>query len=498
MKIKNGAAWLAVIIFGLGLLIRVYDITDEPVEVQQARQLRSAIIARSFYLQNNPFAQGAKVDYAIDLAADTGLIEPSILEFLSAATYRLTGGERPWVGRIFSITFWMLGAAALYLLAKDLSSPAGAVASLSFYLLLPFGITFSRVLLPDPMMVAATTGAIWALYNWEKHRTIKWAVVAGLLTGFAIFSKSIAAIILIFPFALFILSVETLKSALNNKQIWTILLLAVIPTGAYYFYGIVIDGRLAEQFQGRFFSDLLIDPGFYVRWLNKIEFKFSLLSVVFSAIGISLLAERKTKMLLLGWWMGYFFVGFFFPYHIWTHIYYHLPLVPIISISLAPAVSELMKAVKQKDNHLFSYGLILLTFFTVAGYNLWTVRVEMAAEDHRVVRQHWQNIAGLFDDYPQEKVIALTGDYGLSLSFYGEMRTTNWLRGGDLVYRNLDDGREYSFEDLWQRTEGHRFFLVTAGNEFERQSELKEHLNSNYTVYAEGNGYIVYDIKPSK
>ena len=493
MKINNGAKWLALIIFIMGLGIRLYDITDEPVEVQQARQLRAAIITRSIYLQNHPFAKDSEVEYAIDLAADTGLIEPSILEFITANAYRVFGGERPWMGRLVSITFWMLGGLALYFLARDLSSESGAVASISFYFLLPFGITFSRVIMPDPMMVAFTTIAIWAIYNWEKHRTQKWAAAAGLAAGYAIFSKSIAAILLIFPFALFILEAEPFKAAIKNKQLWTILMLAALPTGAYYFYGIVIDGRLAEQFQGRFFSDLLIDPGFYVRWLNKIEYKFTLISVVFSAIGVALLEERKHKMLLAGWWLGYFFIGFFFPYHIWTHIYYHLPLVPIVALSLAPVTAQLIGAVRKKENLLFNYTLILIIFAAVAGYNLWTARVEMAAEDHRVVRSYWEGIAAEFKDYPDEKIIALTGDYGLGLSFYGRLRTTNWLRGGDLLYRSLDDGSEFAFEDLWKRTDGHRFFLVTAGNEFDRQVELNNKLK-NYQIFSEGNGYIIYDI----
>ncbi|MEK6222825.1 MAG: glycosyltransferase family 39 protein [Chloroflexota bacterium] len=494
MTIKNGAKWLAIIVFLLGLLIRLYDITDEPVEVHQARQLRAAIISRSIYLQNNPFAKGAEVEYAIDLAADTGLIEPSILEFLSATTYSLIGGEQTWVGRLFSITFWMLGGLALFSMAKSISSGAGAVASLSFYLFLPFGITYSRVLLPDPMMVASTMLSIWALYNWERQRTQKWAVITGILTGYAILTKSVAAILLLVPFALFILAADPFKKTIKNKQIWTILLLAGIPSLGYYFYGIVIDGRLAQQFQGRFFSDLLIDPGFYVRWLNKVEFKFTLISVMFSGLGIALLKEHKVKMLLSGWWIGYFLIGFFFPYHIWTHIYYHLPLVPIIALSLAPVFGALMEKISQLDNKLFNYALVLSVFAAIAGYNLWTARVEMAAEDHRVVRTHWETVAGVFDETPNGKVIALTGDYGLGLSFYGNLRTTNWLRGGDLAYRSLDDGSEYNFEDLWPSTAGHRFFLITAGNEFDRQPELKSYLNNNYSVYAEGPGYLVYDL----
>jgi 4-amino-4-deoxy-L-arabinose transferase-like glycosyltransferase len=85
----------------------------------------------------------------------------------------------------------MAGGIAQYLFTKDITSRAGAVASLSFYFLLPFSILYSRVLMPGPIMVASTAIAVWALYTWEKHRTVQWAVAAGLIAGFAVFTKSV-------------------------------------------------------------------------------------------------------------------------------------------------------------------------------------------------------------------------------------------------------------------------------------------------------------------
>jgi 4-amino-4-deoxy-L-arabinose transferase-like glycosyltransferase len=209
---------LIVVIFILGTGIRLYDVTDEPLEFHPARQLRSAIIARSIYYKNNPDIPREKILFAVSEANQRGLIEPPIMENLSVIAYRLMGEEEIWVGRLFSIAFWLLGGWALYALSKEFGSLTGSIVSLSLYFLLPFSILATRVLMPDPMMVAFTVISIYCLYTWEKKRTYPWAVLTGLVSGFTIFSKSVAGLILIVPFAVFILKAEGLKSALKNLQ----------------------------------------------------------------------------------------------------------------------------------------------------------------------------------------------------------------------------------------------------------------------------------------
>ena len=67
------------IIILLGLGIRLIDITDHPFEIHGSRQMRSALIARDLFSGNN------------DIFNTYGMIEPPILESLSAAAYFLAG-----------------------------------------------------------------------------------------------------------------------------------------------------------------------------------------------------------------------------------------------------------------------------------------------------------------------------------------------------------------------------------------------------------------------
>jgi hypothetical protein len=98
------------VIFLIGIGIRLVDITDHPFEIHGTRQMRSALISRDLYEGDG------------DVFTTYGMIEPPIIESLSTAMYLLLGEEIVWIGRVFSILFWTLGAAALFDLSARISN----------------------------------------------------------------------------------------------------------------------------------------------------------------------------------------------------------------------------------------------------------------------------------------------------------------------------------------------------------------------------------------
>jgi 4-amino-4-deoxy-L-arabinose transferase-like glycosyltransferase len=481
---------LIVVIFILGTGIRLYDVTDEPLEFHPARQLRSAIIARSIYYKNNPDIPREKILFAVSEANQRGLIEPPIMENLSVIAYRLMGEEEIWVGRLFSIAFWLLGGWALYALSKEFGSLTGSIVSLSLYFLLPFSILATRVLMPDPMMVAFTVISIYCLYTWEKKRTYPWAVLTGLVSGFTIFSKSVAGLILIVPFAVFILKAEGLKSALKNLQVWVILLLSALPIAGFTYYGFAIDGRMAGQFTGRFYPNLYTSPSLYANWLANIADNFSLIALILGMVGLALVADKKLRWLLAGWWGGYFLYGLVFPHHISTHSYYHLPLVPILALSLAPLASRIADLLNHTPQKTFNWAVVILAYVAFISFNIWSVWDELGSVDYRLSRERLEHIGEVIAATSQTSTLALTDDYEASLRFYGFLSSRHWPSRGEM------ETIQASFEELWDRkTLGVHFFVVLDLAEFDKQSELKERLLERYPIYEQGEGYILFDMR---
>ena len=188
-KRRSTLPWLiAVSLLALGLGLRLYDLTDQPIDFHATRQLRGALIARGMYYQMLPEADESTRSQAIAFGTSTGQYEPSILEYVVARTYLLLGQETLWVSRVFTSLFWIICGAALFSLAWRAASPGAALAVLAYYLILPFAVQASRSFQPDPVMVMWIVLSIFALYRWSEHKGMgsagwKWAILAGIFGG---------------------------------------------------------------------------------------------------------------------------------------------------------------------------------------------------------------------------------------------------------------------------------------------------------------------------
>ena len=60
---------------------------------------------------------------------------------------------------------------------------------------------------------------------------------------------------------------------------------------------------------------------------------------------------------------------------------------------------------------------------------------------------------------------------------------------------SLAKGGEFDFEaEFEDRTWGASYFLITDFAEFELQPMLKKQLYENYPIYADGDGYLIFDL----
>ena len=111
-----------VLIFGAALAIRLYDLTDLPLDFHPTRQLLSATKARGLYYQTQPDGISTwHLETAIRFAKLKADVEPVVFERLVAFTYGFTG-EQLWIARIYSSLFWLVGGVFLFLIAREFVS----------------------------------------------------------------------------------------------------------------------------------------------------------------------------------------------------------------------------------------------------------------------------------------------------------------------------------------------------------------------------------------
>ena len=190
----------ALLILVAGLLVRFYDLTDLPLDFNPTRQLHSAVIARGMYYEHLNDVSPEIRDLAVSSWREQGMMEPQIIERLSASAYRLLNQEALWIPRVLSIVFWLIGALALYRLVCLMLGQTAAVIAFFFFWLLPFGAIASRAFMPDPLLVSAIVISYLSLVKWSLDRSWKNTIIAGLAAGLAIFIKSTAVFFILFSF----------------------------------------------------------------------------------------------------------------------------------------------------------------------------------------------------------------------------------------------------------------------------------------------------------
>ena len=490
-----------VILLGGAFAIRMYDLTDLPFDFHPTRQLLSIIRARGLFYETQPDGYPTwKLEMGVRHMQSKADIEPIVFERLVAYTYRFTG-EQFWISRIYSSLFWLIGAVFLFLIVRELVSFNGAVFSLTYFLFFPYTIIASRSFQPDILMIALTLGFWWTFLRWTsltlnpspsgRGAGVRAALLSGLLGGFAIFIKFPAVFFVIGGALGLVLSRYTLRDLIRNAQLWIIALLGMLPAAAYVFYGVFLDGRLKTEFGGNFYTALMLDPLNYLYWEVKASIAAGGIFIMLGLLGWFLVKDKTHRSLLTGLWIAYFVFGMYFNYHAGTHDYYHLPLIPIVALSLSPfgelAFARLGEAASSLWMRSVVFLILLFGMFSV----MWDVRNQMKAVDYRPQAEMYAEVGNLLDHQPN--VIALTEDYGSRLQYFGSIDAAVWPYLGDIKADGLR-GIVFDFEKEFEwRTRSSAYFIVTDLKQFDLQPDLKAKL-AEYPIFAQGDGYVIYQL----
>ncbi len=504
--------WIAtlILILTLGIAIRIYDANDLPLDFHSTRQMLSVIKARGMYYDTRADVTPEQRTFAIQQWKLRASIEPSIMERIVAYTYRFTG-EQHWVARAYTTAFWIIGGFFLFLLARRLTSTQGALAATAFYLFLPYAITASRSFQPDPLMVALIILFWWAIYEWatpsspggrvvpsdseERIETTPspwlFAILAGLFGGLAILIKLVAAFFIISGgIGALLLGRKSLTEVLKQPQIYVMSALGILPGAAYIIYGIWVAGYLGQQFGGRFIPTYFLSPSYYLGWINMLNIVIGGVPLMLALLGIFFF-DKEVRRFILALWAGYGIFGLYFNYHIASHDYYSLPLIPIAALSIAPLADKFFTQLKQftptRLLRVSAFGLLLLGLFM----SLWNTRNQLNSVDYRPQAQMWAEIGQKVDGH---NAAGLTQDYGSRMAYWGWVYVTSWPTYGDLLYHDNMLGAQQDFEEQFATLAAKKdLFIVTDFADLNLQPFLKEKLKT-YPIFAEGDGYVIYNL----
>jgi len=237
------------------------------------------------------------------------------------------------------------------------------------------------------------------------------------------------------------------------------------------------------------------------------EDRIGLYTVLVALLGIPALRAALGRWLIAGMWAGYCVFGLVFTYHIHTHHYYQLQLIPVVALCFGAlgalvikGLGWLLERVRVRPVVLVYQAAIsaILCFgiFRMARYDVDYVGSRTAvSKEIRIAKEVGEHVRH------SNKVVWLDAGYGQMLRYYGNMSGWGWPSTGDLEGLRKIGAGERNLKDQFNQmmSDGAEYFVVTCFEDFEQQKDLQGILlEGGYPVLLRTEDYTIYDLRQSK
>ena len=374
----------------------------------------------------------------------------------------------------------MLGALPLYCLARRLGAGWRAT---GHYLFLPYAVIANRSFQPDPD--GLPDRAVWAFPLAQSPRWKPfWPGLAILIKQVAVFfllGHSRDAHCAVGPWW----AVRSKRPGRSR---------CFRRSGAALQHLRCVDRRFSRAVQPALLPQLWTDPAYYLNWIRQIDLSAGLPAFLLALCGWAFVLRRTLGWGLAGWLGGYLVYGFVFAHHISTHDYYQLPILPFVALGFAPLADLLWREANVLSYRRLSAVILSLLLVFTSVYAIYQARSTLKKADYRELPAVWQQISREVN-YEPAAVIGLFEDYGAGMTYWGYFIPNLWPSTGDVRFREMA-GQDISEGQIFEaQAAGRSFFIVTDLADFDRQTDLKRLLYDRYPLYAQGTGYLVFDLR---
>ena len=355
-KLSNHHIYL-LIIFITAFLIRLTNINSPLLEFFPPRQTQTAEITRNIYVNGWPdfwtpkvrnFTNGSPIPYVLEFPLYNGIV---------ALAYQLFGPNVIW-GRIVSLAFFLGSTLIFYRLAIVTIPAIPTILAILFFTFSPLHILISRSFQPEELALFLLLFAVykksWLIFSLAVLTKLPITLFTPVLIYQQLQQQTSS-------------TVPTLRQ--NPYLVIVKLLVSLLPASIWYFRAgqLTIHPAISRNFElsNWFQPQLWLQPRWYFS-LFQIEqvLLLTTLGLLFFWLGFLLkLSEKKIDLWFIWLASGFLYLSIF-NYHAMTHEYYHLFLLPPLSVFIGLGLSKILKITKgfSKNIRTLSIAGILLLF----------------------------------------------------------------------------------------------------------------------------------------
>jgi 4-amino-4-deoxy-L-arabinose transferase-like glycosyltransferase len=515
----------------LALAVRSYRLWEPPMDFHPTRQYIGAAVARSYYFNMDSSIPEWRRNIAQIGKDRQELLEPQIMPSLAAVSYRVVGGEHLWIPRFYSVVAWLTCGIVLLQIGRKLGlSPPERLWTLGIHLFLPFSVLNSRVFQPDPLMVLLMFLTMLCALGYDRNPSWKRLLGVSALAAATLFVKPVCVFMLFAGFTALMLARLGLKRTAVHPHLHVFTALMLAPAVVFYLIQLTSGGFIGEQTEGSFIPGLLVEPSYWIGWLKMIGRNIGLQGLAAALIGVAMVSDRRARWFLGGLWFGYFCYGLFFNYHIHTHDYYSMMVIPMAALSAGPAAvwltAFLLRQWRERRVRLIGVAMALMVMFGVCALGVIKLasggkltstakgRIKAVGSvfgadmklllflgrgiDERGEVERYKEIGELVDH--SDKTLYLTHDHGKSLTYHGELAGLSWPGQADFKKRtmlNKDglDGPQFLKRQIAE--DSMAFFVATELDELRKQPDVVANLDRDHSLLASNAFFRVYTLKKS-
>ena len=488
----QNSPWLRVfliLMFLLAALIRRDEIRAPGFA--PTREYTSAIIARAFYYVGNDNIVPWRQNIAALLKHRQPILEPPLTEYLVSLSYRIRGNEEISYARYFTGIFWLIGGIFIYKITRTLLSANAALFATAYYLFVPMGVIVSRSFQPEALMMMMYLISLYYIIVYFETLTKKHLFLAAILTGVTIFVRPMVIFALCAAFiGIAIHKKRSIRRVVDSSFIIFFAISMAIPF-AYYGYGILIADFMRWKVAHSFRPHLFVHWEYWKDWFDMGLDVAGHFGVIMALLGFLFLRHSVARTLVISLAIGYFIFGLVFNYHIMTHDYYHIQILPLIGICASAFLVTIASTVTHAWNRRYSWVVVGFVLLLGLDFSYKEVRESLyrpVFEAPNVARE----IGEIIKHNP--RVVTDAYEYGLPLAYYGEFSGTWWPETiEEPLYRHPND-KQYSLQarlDLLGFQP--EYFVITNFGRFTRyHQDLKAYLEENCAVLSKTDEYLIY------